>query len=392
MSANHVPPENNLKYQVFYDPCRAAPGCVPTDDLPDVVKRLCAATPEHPNLTFVFDGKLSNIRSTILWDSGAAVSVLSKSFAKLHKLSTKPSDTAIQLANGTIVESAEVIDLRLRIQKHQSKVRFVVTELMPGYDGILGTDWLQAQEVVARYGTTPTRGVSPQPPSIFLARTGCVIYPGTEPACEQATPVRSSVITACAAAKLLQAPKFGSATPFVVLTRAADKGKQTPHQQNSRLCALLQQYEDVFLAPSLTGTGASTLGDPTPECIPIIPGSTPYNRPPFRLSPKDKAKIERQVVEALGNGWIERSSSAYGAPVLFVPKPDGSLRMCIDYRGLNKIAVKNKFPMPRIDDLTENLAGSKYFSTLDLAAGYHQLKLQQTDVPKTAFNTYFGKI
>ena len=111
----------------------------------------------------------------------------------------------------------------------------------------------------------------------------------------------------------------------------------------------------------------------------------------FRLSPKEKAEIERQVAEALGNGWIERSSSAYGAPLLFVPKPDGSLRMCIDYRGLNKIIVKNKFPMPRIDDLIDNLVGSKYFSTLDLAAGYHQLKLQQTDVPKTAFNNQFGK-
>ena len=176
-----------------------------------------------------------------------------------------------------------------------------------------------------------------------------------------------------------------------MLTRAADKDEQTPHQQNGRLRALLQQYEDVFLASSLTGTGASTLGDLTPECIPIFPGSTPYNRPPFRLSPKEKAEIERQVAEALGNGWIERSSSAYGAPLLFVPKPDGSLRMCIDYRGLNKIIVKNNFPVPRIDDLIDNLVGSKYFSTLDLAAGYHQLKLQQTDVPKTAFNNHFGK-
>ena len=86
-----------------------------TDDLPDVVKRLCAVTPQHPNLTFVFDGKLSNIRSTIRWDSRAAVSLLSKSFANFHKLSGKPSDTAMQLANGTIVDSAEVNDLRLRI-------------------------------------------------------------------------------------------------------------------------------------------------------------------------------------------------------------------------------------------------------------------------------------
>ena len=74
-----------------------------------------------------------------------------------------------------------------------------------------------------------------------------------------------------------------------------------------------------------------------------------------------------------------------------MPEPDGSLRMCIDYRGLNKVTVKNKFPMPRIDDLLDNLSGAKYFSTVDLAAVYHQLKLQSSDVPKTAFNTHFGK-
>ena len=176
----------------------------------------------------------------------------------------------------------------------------------------------------------------------------------------------------------------------MVLTRAADKDKQTPNPANGRLRALLQLYEDVFLAPSLTGTGASTLGDLTPEYIPIIPGSAPYNRPQFCHSPKGKADFELLVPEAFGNGWKERSSSVYGAPVLFVPEPDGTLRMCIDYRGVNNITVKNKFPKPRIDDLIANLAGTKYFSTLDLAAGYHQLKLQQTDVPKTAFSTHLG--
>ena len=81
------------------------------------------------------------------------------------------------------------------------KARLVVTELMPGYYAILGTDWSQAQEVVARYETTPTRGVPPQPPSILLAKTGCVIYSGTEPTWEQANPEMSSVIAACAAEK-----------------------------------------------------------------------------------------------------------------------------------------------------------------------------------------------
>ena len=151
-----------------------------------------------------------------------------------------------------------------------------------------------------------------------------------------------------------------------------------------------ERFNHGGIRRSIAASHAS-LGDLTPECIPIIPGSVPHNRPQFRLSPKEKTEIEQQVKTAPDNGWIEQSSSAYGAPVLFVPKPVGSLRMCIDYQGLNKITVKNKFLMPRIDDLLDNLSGAKYFSTLDLAAGYHQLRLQPSDVPKTAFNTHFGK-
>ena len=147
----------------------------------------------------------------------------------------------------------------------------------------------------------------------------------------------------------------------------------------------LKRYEDVFRSPNLHETGASTLGDLTPECIPIIPGFTPFHKPPFRLPQKEKAEIENKVKDVLEIQWMDQSSSAYGALVLFVPKPDGSLRVCIDYQGLNKITVKNKFPMPRIDDLLDNLSGATHFSTLDLAAGYHQVTLQESDVPQTAF-------
>ena len=191
-----------------------------------------------------------------------------------------------------------------------------------------------------------------------------------------------------------QPSDFGCASPFVVLTRKVDECVNTVSatlDRNGRLQLLLSEYEDVFRAPNLTTSGASSLGDLTPQCIPIIPGSVPHNRPPFGLSPQKKTEIEQQVKTALHNGWIKQSSSTYGAPVLFVPKPDSSLRMCIDYRGLNKSTLKNKFPMLRIDDLLDNLYGAKYLSSFDLAARYHQLKLQPSDVPKTAFNTHFGK-
>ena len=127
-----------------------------------------------------------------------------------------------------------------------------------------------------------------------------------------------------------------------------------------------------------------------PEAIPTEPGSRPPNRPMFRYSPRELQEIETQVRDLLAKGLIEPSISPYGAPVLFVHKKDGGLRMCTDYRALNKVTVRNQFPLPRIDDLLDRLNGATVFTSLDLLSGYHQIRLQDTDVVQTAFNTPFG--
>ena len=85
-------------------------------------------------------------------------------------------------------------------------------------------------------------------------------------------------------------------------------------------------------------------------------------------------------------------SSAWGAPVLFVKKKDGSMRMCVDYRALNEVTIKNKYPLPRIDDLFDQLKGAKYFSKIDLRSGYHQLKIKESDIPKTALSPVMGSL
>ena len=101
-------------------------------------------------------------------------------------------------------------------------------------------------------------------------------------------------------------------------------------------------------------------------------------------------ETKRQIAEYIHKGWIEPSSSPYGSPILFVKKKDGGLRMVIDYRALNKLTIKNRYPLPRIDDLFDQLAGSYVFSSLDLAQGYHQIRISEEDVPKTAFRVPFG--
>jgi hypothetical protein len=101
-------------------------------------------------------------------------------------------------------------------------------------------------------------------------------------------------------------------------------------------------------------------------------------------------ELKKQLEELLEQGFIRPSVSPYGAPILFVRKKDGSLRMCVDYRALNKITIKNKYPLPRIDELLDRLHGAKFFSKLDLMSGYHQVRIKDQDVFKTAFRTRYG--
>ena len=108
------------------------------------------------------------------------------------------------------------------------------------------------------------------------------------------------------------------------------------------------------------------------------------------MAPAELRELKAQLHELLSKGFIRPSASPWGAPVLFVKKKDGSFRMCIDYRQLNKVTVKNKYPLPRIDDLFDQLQGACVFSKIDLRPGYHQLKIRATDVPKLLFELGMG--
>ncbi|GJY61843.1 putative reverse transcriptase domain-containing protein [Tanacetum coccineum] len=119
--------------------------------------------------------------------------------------------------------------------------------------------------------------------------------------------------------------------------------------------------------------------------IDLIPGTTPVAREPYRLALLEMQELSNQLQELSDRGFIRPSASPWGAPVLFVKKIDGSFRMCIDYRELNKLTIKNRYPLPRIDDLFDQLQGSSVYSKIDLRSDYHQLRVRDEDIPKTAF-------
>ena len=122
----------------------------------------------------------------------------------------------------------------------------------------------------------------------------------------------------------------------------------------------------------------------------VVPGATPASVTPYKMDPLELKDLKLQLQELLEKGFILPNVSPWGAPVLFVKKKDGTLRLCIDYRQLNKLTVKNKYPLPRIDDLFDQLKGASIFSKIDLRSGYHQLKIKDADVHKTAFRMRYG--
>nr|GEZ49753.1 hypothetical protein [Tanacetum cinerariifolium] len=124
--------------------------------------------------------------------------------------------------------------------------------------------------------------------------------------------------------------------------------------------------------------------------IELISGTQPISKASYRMAPTELKELKEKLQELLDLGYIRLSVSSWGAPILFMEKKDGSMRLCIDYRDLNHVTIRNRYPLPRIDDLFDQLQGAKFFSKIDLKSGYHQLRVKEQDIPKTAFCTRYG--
>jgi len=125
------------------------------------------------------------------------------------------------------------------------------------------------------------------------------------------------------------------------------------------------------------------------HAIEVMPGVEPLAKAPYRMSREELKELKVQLEELLAKGYIKPSKSPYGAPVLFVHKKDGTLTMCVDYRALNKVTMKNRYLLPHIDDLFDRLSGAKVFSRIDLRSGYYQIRIAEGDKEKTACRTRY---
>jgi hypothetical protein len=260
-------------------------------------------------------------------------------------------------------------------------------------DVVLGDSFLRTHQATVDYRS--------QTVMVHKGRTAYVW--SVKPIRKSSTP-QSAVTYAgeCSAKQLAKWHKKGAALFMVQVTDFIEKSLEeameedvtwqgqrsdAPHIESTEVRKLVADFDDVF--PDELPSGLPPVRD-TSHSIVLEPGSKPTWRPMYRLSPLEFTEMTKQVTGMLDKGWLERSDSPFAAPVLFVSKKDGTLRMCVDYRALNKITVKNRYSLPRIDDLFDKLRGATVFSSLDLAQGYHQIRIPPEDVPKTAFRTPLG--
>ncbi|GKB58233.1 putative reverse transcriptase domain-containing protein [Tanacetum coccineum] len=307
---------------------------------------------------------LNSRYATILFDSGSDKSFVNTSFSHLIDIKPVTLNTSyeVELADGKVVSTNTVLKgCTLNLVDHLFDIDLMPIELGT-FDVIVGIDWLVERDAVIVCGKKEVHVPYKNKTLVVKGDRG---------------PSRLKVISC------IKARKYVERGCQLFLAQVTEK---EPKEKRLQDVLVIRDFLEVFL-------------DDLPGLLPprqvefrikLVPGAAPVARAPYRLAPSELKELSDQLKELSEKGFICPSSSPWGYPVLFVKKKDGSFRMCIDYRELNKLTVKNWYPLLRIDDLFDQLQGSSVYSKIDLRSGYHQLRIREEDIPITAFRTRYG--
>jgi hypothetical protein len=277
-----------------------------------------------------------------LFDSGASHSFISAAYVEKHNLpiALLRCQMIVSSLRGDMPARQLWPKVNLKIRGVDFVANFIVLESW-GIDVILGMDWLCKHKVLIDCAKKSVRLTTPD----------------------------------------------GKELEYVVEPVVTPKGIAN-HAKINQLSA--SQGSEVLVVNEFPNVFPEELPDMQPDrdiefVIELKLVTAPIYKTTFRMTTPELAELKEHIKELLKKGFIRPSSSPWGAPVIFVPKKDGTQRLCVDYRALNEVTIKNKYPLPRIDDLFDQLRGACVFSKIDLRSGYHQLKVRECDIPKTAF-------
>lgn len=317
--------------------------------------------------TLRLQGKIQRFKVLILVDSGSSTSFVSQELAnKLTGSIPLAKPTMVRIANGGILQGSVIFpDCPWFCQGSKFCTSFRALPL-DCYDVILGIDWLKLHSPMsvdwtAKWLRIPHNGTQ-------------VTLKGIQPDTQKCPPISTK--------QLQNWEMIDDVVHCLLVCFVADLPESAciPAMQ-----PLLQQFSELFEKPK--GLPPQR---PFDHAIPLLPGAQPVNVRPYRYNPEQKNEIEKQVADMLANGIITPSCSPFASPVLLVAKKDFTWRLCGDYRHLNAITVKNKYPIPVVDELLNELASSRFFTSLDLRSGYQQIHMKVEDQHKTAFQTHHG--
>jgi len=337
---------------------------------PEISLNAITGTPSPKTMRLI--GFLKLHRVIILIDSGSTHNFVdSKLIAQLGIIPHNHNSVKVRVANGEVVLSpGRCDDIGLKMQGSTFQVNLFVLPLA-GCDVVLGIQWLQLLGPILWDFATLTMEFNYGGLKCWLKG----LQMGDEWCLENADTFKVS-----------QQKNKGVVLQLMTSSDEISENLQLVAAESSTsLDTLLQQFSDVFREP--TELPPARQHD---HQIPLLEGAQPVSVRPYRYPFYQKAEIEKIVKDLLQTGVIRPSNSPFSSHVLLVRKADGTWRMCMDYRSLNKVTVKDKFPIPVVDELLDELWGAKWFSKLDLRSGYHQIRVKENDIPKTAFRTHEG--
>ncbi|GJU58524.1 putative reverse transcriptase domain-containing protein [Tanacetum coccineum] len=327
----------------------------------------------NPDSNVVTGTFLLNDRyASILFDTGADRSFVSTTFSSLIDITPTTLDHYydVELADGKIIGINTIIrGCTLNFLDHPFNINLMPVEL-GSFDVIIGMDWLSKYHTLIDCAEKIVR--------IPWGNETLIVHGDGS---NQGNGTRLNIISCTKTHKYLL-KGHNVFLEHVTTKEAKDKSGEKRLED----VQIVRDFPEVF-PKDLLGL------PPTRQVefqIDLMPGAAPVARAPYRLAPSEMKELSEQLQELSDKGFIRPSSSPWGAPVLFVKKKDGSFRMCIDYQELNKLTVKNRYPLPRIDDLFDQLQGSSVYSKIDLRSGYHQLRVREEDILKTTFRTRYG--